>query len=367
MSRARDVANLIHTEEKPNRNIIINGAMNVNQRGTVSSVTSGTPYGGPDRFTIGITNAGTYSMSQSSTVPSGTGLANSYKLDCTTADASLAADHEVTIQYKFEGQDLQTIMKGTSDAKPITVSFWCRSNLTGTFTLEIFDNDNSRQCSKNYTISSADTFEYKTITFPADTTGAFADDNNQSATLVWWLAAGSNATSGTQNTSAFAANTTANRVSSSIVNMSSNTANEFLLTGVQMEVGNTATAFEHEPYERTLTKCQRYYFKFLEGATKEIAVGWFYTSTWMSTIFRFPTTMRSAPTATATSDTNQYIVYREGSGDGFDGFTFENGSTEQYSAYNNGTVGSATAGAAGIVRSHPSAGGDAKIEFSAEL
>lgn len=309
MSRARDVANLIHTEEKPNRNIIINGAMNVNQRGTVSSVTSGTPYGGPDRFTIGITNAGTYSMSQSSTVPSGTGLANSYKLDCTTADASLAADHEVTIQYKFEGQDLQTIMKGTSDAKPITVSFWCRSNLTGTFTLEIFDNDNSRQCSKNYTISSADTFEYKTITFPADTTGAFADDNNQSATLVWWLAAGSNATSGTQNTSAFAANTTANRVSSSIVNMSSNTANEFLLTGVQMEVGNTATAFEHEPYDVTLAKCYRYYYKQTGSSNSGPCHNW--TSSQAHGYVRLPKPMRANPTGGNSSGTGNITFYTD--------------------------------------------------------
>ena len=264
MSKAAELANLIGNINAGgggvNRNVIINGAMNVSQRGDVTGKTAAS-YGGPDRFAVGITSHGTYAMSQSSTVPSGKGFANSYKLDCTTADTSVAAGAEVTIQHKFEGQNLQTLRKGTSEAKPITATFYCRSNLTGTFTLEFFDNDNSRQCSKNFTISSADTWEFKSITFPADTTGAFDDDNAQSAVLVWWLAAGSDFTSGTQNTSAFASNTNANRVSSSIVNMSSSTDNEFLLTGVQLEVGQNPTEFEHEPYERTLAKCQRYYQK----------------------------------------------------------------------------------------------------------
>ena len=264
MSKAAELANLIGNINAGgggvNRNVIINGAMNVSQRGDVTGKTAAS-YGGPDRFAVGITSHGTYAMSQSSTVPSGKGFANSYKLDCTTADTSVAAGAEVTIQHKFEGQNLQTLRKGTSEAKPITATFYCRSNLTGTFTLEFFDNDNSRQCSKNFTISSADTWEFKSITFPADTTGAFDDDNAQSAVLVWWLAAGSDFTSGTQNTSAFASNTNANRVSSSIVNMSSSTDNEFLLTVVQLEVGQNPTEFEHEPIERTLAKCQRYYQK----------------------------------------------------------------------------------------------------------
>ena len=262
MSKAAELANLIGNINAGgggvNRNLVINGAMNVSQRGDVTGKTSAS-FGGPDRFAVGITSHGTYAMSQSSTVPSGKGFANSYKLDCTGDDTSIGSTAEVTIQQKFEGQNLQTLRKGTSEAKPITVTFYCRSNLTGTFTLEFFDNDNSRQCSKNFTISSANTWEFKSITFPADTTGTFDDDNAQSAVLVWWLAAGDNFTSGTQNTSAFASNTNANRVSSSIVNMSSSTDNEFLLTGVQLEVGQNATTFEHEPFDRTLAKCQRYF------------------------------------------------------------------------------------------------------------
>ena len=284
------------------RNLIINGAMQVAQRGTVTGMSSGATFGGPDRFASGITSHGAYTASQSTTVPSGKGFAKSYKLDCTTADTSIAANAEVTIQHKFEGNTLQSIRKGTSEAKSITATFYCRSNLTGTFTLEFFDNDNSRQCSKNFTISSANTWEFKSITFPADTTGTLDDDNNQSAVLVWWLAAGSNFTSGTQNTSAFASNTNANRVSSSIVNMSSSTDNEFLLTGVQLEVSDTATEFEHEPFAVTLEKCQRYFQNNDVGAlvvpTVRVSDG-----IRRGTLF-YPTRMRSnSPSVTLTNTT----------------------------------------------------------------
>ena len=287
------------------RNLIINGAMQIAQRGTVTGMSSGATFGGPDRFASGITSHGAYTASQSTTVPSGKGFAKSYKLDCTTADTSIAANAEVTIQHKFEGNTLQSIRKGTSEAKSITATFYCRSNLTGTFTLEFFDNDNSRQCSKNFTISSANTWEFKSITFPADTTGTLDDDHLQSAVLVWWLAAGSNFTSGTQNTSAFASNTNANRVSSSIVNMSSSTDNEFLLTGVQLELGDSATDFEHRSFAEDLALCQRYYFSlnYPDSGSRNV---WLYAidqsnsaAGYRRSTFMFPTAMRVTPTMSA--------------------------------------------------------------------
>ena len=149
MSKARQLAD--NGAAEPNKNMVINGAMQVNQRGDVTGKTSST-YGGPDRFALGITSHGTYAMSQSTTVPTGYGFPNSYKLDCTTADTSIAATAEVTIQYKMEGQDLQRLKKGTSSAEAVTISFWCKSNLTGTYTLEIYDSDNTRHFPQNYTI-----------------------------------------------------------------------------------------------------------------------------------------------------------------------------------------------------------------------
>ena len=315
MTKAADLANLIGNIKAGgggvNRNLIINGAMQVAQRGTVTEITSGANFGGPDRFAAGITSHGTYAVSQSTTVPSGKGFPNSYKLDCTTADTSVASNAEVTIQHKFEGLNLQALRKGTSEAKPITATFYCRSNLTGTFTLEFFDNDNSRQCSKNFTISSADTWEFKSITFPADTTGALGNDNLQSAVLVWWLAAGSDFTSGTQNTSAFASNTNANRVSSSIVNMSSSTDNEFLLTGVQLEIGQNPTEFEHEPFERTLAKCQRYFQNAARGVNANEPLsdshGHAENTTRVDFIISLHPNMRATPSVTKIGD----FIFRE--------------------------------------------------------
>tara|TARA_R100000808_G_C2144429_1_gene152208 strand:- start:139 stop:2523 length:2385 start_codon:yes stop_codon:yes gene_type:complete len=245
--------------EMGSKNLLINGDMSVWQRSTsVSGKTSG-GYFTADRWGVGIASHGTYSIARSTTVPTA-GFGYSWKLDCTTADTSLAAGAEVTFYQAIEGQNLQRIKKGTSSADSLTLSFWIRSNLTGTFTAELLDADNGRQISKTFTISSADTFEKKELTFAGDTSGALTNDANASLYVVIYLAAGSNFTSGTLNTS-WASTTSANRVSASNVNIASSTSNEVLITGMQLEVGSTATDFEFEPYDVTLQKCKRYYHK----------------------------------------------------------------------------------------------------------
>ena len=370
MSKAADLANLIGNINagggSSNRNIFQYGAMNVSQRSTSETgIGSGAvdTYKTLDRVGIAHGNTdGRLTMTQDGSGPSG--FANSLKLDCTTADTSIAAGEYMFLTQLIEGQNVQSFAKGTSDAKPFAVSFYVKGNASATYVCELYDGDNNRQISKTFSVTTD--WTRIELSFPADTTGALDDDNAVSLYLNIWLHAGSTFTGGTLNSSAWASNTNANRAAG-ISSFFDSTDRTFFITGVQLEVGQNPTEFEHEPVERTLAKCQRYYFKFLEGATKEIGPGWFYNATYMSTIFRFPTTMRASPTATATSGTNMYIVYRENAGDGFNSFTFENASTEQYSAYNNSEVGSATAGAAAVVRSHPSAGGDAKIEFAAEL
>ena len=367
MSKAADLANLIGNINAGgggvNRNLVINGAMNVAQRGTSSTgLGASGGYFTVDRAYLSAANtAGRLTMTQDGSGPSG--FANSLKLACTTADTSIAANELVMLQHNFEGQNLQTLNKGTSSAVPVSVSFYVKGNASATYVCELYDYDNARQISQTFNVTTD--WTRVELTFVADTTGALDDDNALSFALNIVLHAGSNFTSGTLSTT-WTSVTSANR-HVGISSFFDSTSRTFFLTGLQMEVGQNPTEFEHEPVERTLSKCQRYYFKFLEGATKEIGPGWFYNATYMSTIFRFPTTMRATPTATSTSGTNMYIIYRENAGDGFDDLTFENGSTEQYSAYNSDEVGSATAGAAGIVRSHPSAGGSAKVEFAAEL
>jgi hypothetical protein len=192
------------------KNIIINGDMSIAQRSTsVASITT-TGYYTLDRMNLGFTTLGTWTNSQSTDVPTGEGFATSLKLDCTTADASPAAGDLFVLQQKFEGQNLQYLKKGTSNASPLTLSFWVKSNKTGTYICQLRDIDNSRSISKSYTVDVSNTWEKKTITYDGDTTGAFDNDNGDSLRLVFFLGAGSNYTSGTLQTT-WGTEVTANR------------------------------------------------------------------------------------------------------------------------------------------------------------
>jgi len=284
--------------------MVVNGGMTVAQRGISTSITSAGTYFSPDRFEAGITGTDQLAATLSQSTVSPDGFANSLKFEVTTAETTLDADEIVTIRQKFEGQDLQRIAKGTLSAKQVTASFWVRSSNTGTYILELYDSDNTRQVSKSYTVNSANTWEYKTITFPSDATGAFDNDNNLSMFFMFWLAAGSNYTSGTLNTS-WASATTANRVVGQ-TNLIAST-NDFYLTGVQLEIGDTSTPFEHEPYSVTLQKCQRYYYS-------NTSTSQFYATQYVDT-YKFvqwghPVRMRATPTPTVTYFTGSFSPYQ---------------------------------------------------------
>ena len=270
-----------------NRNLIINGAMKVAQRGATSASVTATGYHGPDRYRF-IVQAGTFTISRSSTAPDG--FSDSWKADC-TATATLTGTQACIIQQRIEAQDLQHLKFGTASAEELTLSFWVRSNLTGVFTVEAFQDDDSRQVSKEVTISSADTWEYKTVSIPADTTGVIDDDNGPGLDISFWLDAGPDLQSGTLNTSGFAASVNANRVSSSNIELTGNTANEFYLTGVQLEIGAKATPFEHRSYGDELAKCQRYYQRGRESYYAYMSSGGSVES-----VGQFATHMRATPT-----------------------------------------------------------------------
>ncbi len=278
------------------RNIIINGDMSIAQRGTSASSLTSSGYHALDRFRCVIVTAGTWTISQSTTVPSGQGFANSMKWDNTTADGSLGASDFVSVQQFIEGQNLQYLKKGTSSAESLTVSFWVRSNKTGTYILELKDNDNTRAISQSYTISSADTWEKKTLTFAGDTTGTLDNDNNASFLVQFALAAGSDYTSGSLQTS-WGAETTANRYVGQ-VNLADSTANEWYMTGLQVEAGTSASDFEFLPYDVNLRRCQRYFYKLLQEQ-------WLFNignSTSRRTNVDFPVQMRTTPTSTLIFD-----------------------------------------------------------------
>jgi len=245
--------NLVFT----NKNLLINGGMNIWQRGTTEPGITTSAYRTADRWLTSFTSMGTWTQSRSTDVPSAQGFGYSLKMDCTTADASPAAGDGIVINQRIEGQNLQHLLKGTSSAKKITLSFWVKSNKTGTYIIELFDQDNSRNICQSYTIDSASTWEKKTITFEGDTTGTLDNDNAASLYVQWWLGAGSNFTSGTLQTS-WGTITSANRAVGQ-VNLADSTSNEWYMTGCQLEVGSVATDFEFEPYETVLRKCQRYF------------------------------------------------------------------------------------------------------------
>ena len=240
------------------RNKVINGAMTVSQYNGTSVVTGVNATGYRiDRWTHQIASINSaFSVSQSTDSPDG--FANSYKIDVTTADTSLAAAHAHFFRQKIEGQNLQDFAKGSSSAKQFALSFYVKTTKTGVYTVELYDVDNNRAISKIFTVADTNWNRY-TIIFPADTTGAFGNDNGNSLVLQFWLSAGSNYTTGTFNNSAWGSVSGKARVSSSNVNFGDSTSNDWYITGVQLEVGDTATTFEHRTYQEEILRCMRYY------------------------------------------------------------------------------------------------------------
>jgi phage gp37-like protein len=284
-----------------NKNLLINGGMNVWQRATTASVSTNI-YSTVDRWKTSVGGLGAFTISRSTDVPSGQGFGYSAKWDCTTADASPAANDFLMMQQILEGQNLQHLLKGTSSAKKLTLSFWVKSNKTGTYIANLYDNDNDRDICKSYTISSANTWEKKELTFDGDTTGVFDNDNNASLYLQMWLGAGSTYSSGTLATS-WATRVQANRAVGQ-VNLADSTSNELYITGIQLEVGSKATDFEFEPFQKVLNKCQRYFMKYSTGSagdrvTQAQAEG---TGSAVA-FFHLPTPLRAKPSVTL-SDMN---------------------------------------------------------------
>jgi len=258
MSKAAELAALIGSgQAQGDRNLIINGAMNVAQRGTSATASSG--YNTVDRFQFTVANMdnAAYTYVQSSVAP--TGFSKSWRIDCTTAESALAADEYSTFTQAIEAQNLQQISNGSSAAKSLTLSFYVKSNKTGTWGLNLYKPDNTgRQITATYTISSADTWEYKTITFAGDTAGGgIANDNGAGLYVYWGLAAGSDYT--TSDSTSWSNYSNAGFLYGHNVNFFDSTANDWAVTGVQLEIGDVATPFEHEDVGTTLAKCQRYF------------------------------------------------------------------------------------------------------------
>ena len=280
------------TNNLSNRNKVINGGMMIHQRGDASA-TGSAAYLSCDRFKTNNGSGAQVAVTKSTDTPDGFGA--STKWDCTTADTSVAASDFFLIQHRLEGQNIQDFAKGTSSAKQFALSFYVKATKTGVYTVELEDVDNNRHCSKTITVSDTNWNRYKII-YPADTTGAFVNDNNFSLSINFWLMGGSNYTSGTLQSSSWGTGATT-RCSSSNVNAMDSTSNDFYLTGVQLEVGGVVTDFEHRSFGDELSRCQRYFYKVTGDSGDRVGIGGCCVN---SIEFRmnvtFPTTMRALPT-----------------------------------------------------------------------
>jgi hypothetical protein len=368
MTQARDIADLAGAATAgtiTGRNLIINGAMQVAQRGTSSTSTG---YQTVDRFQVvtSATDELAITQSQSTTVPSGQGFANSYKIEVTTEESALATDEIFRILAKLEAQNLQQLAYGTSSAKSLTLSFWVRSSLTGKYSVLLYQDDAARSNTPSFTIDTADTWEYKTITIDGDTGGTINDDNGAGININFVLAAGTDF-AGTPHTGWGAYTATDDFAHDDQVNFAAQTGT-FYLTGVQLEVGETATPFEHRSYGDELAKCQRYYFKLaVEDSADSFCTGACDSSAGTSAngTISFPVTMRNSPTAIETSGTaGDYQIRSKGSNKG-------GGSVPTYIRATKHTAYVQFAGATGLTQGAActlrSASANAYLAWSSEL
>jgi hypothetical protein len=270
--------------------------MQVAQRGTSETGITTPNYYTADRWRIDPQSCGTWTNTIETDAPDG--FNHSLKVLCTTADTPLTASEVMTVHQRLEGVDLQHVAKGTSSAKELTASFWVKSNVTGTYIVECYDNDNVRQVSKSYTITSSDTWQKVTLTFPADTTGVLDNDTSLSMFFLMWLAAGPAFTSGTLNTS-WNSSTLANRVVGQ-TNLASAVNNYWQVTGVQLELGDKATPFEYRSYGEELALCQRYFWRNIDPA----GFGVNGNSNATRVLIPFPTTMRAIPSISGSGTYN---------------------------------------------------------------
>jgi hypothetical protein len=298
------------------RNLIINGAMQVAQRAT-GATAIGTGYYTLDRFKTHKNNDGAFTTEQSTDHPNGAG--NSLKWAVTTADSSVAAGQYLYMSQHIEAQNLQHLLYGTSSAKSITLSFWVKSNKTGTYSIVIRKLDSTQyNFVHEYTISSADTWEKKEITisptagstsFITASGGAIANDNGSGLQIGWNLAWGSTYNGATNN--AWSSDTN-DYATSNQVNWMDSTSNNFYLTEVQLEVGEQATPFEHRSYGDELARCRRYYEQWDGTDGRYLAAGYYNSTTQSLYAVQMRAEKRAAPTVSFAGTASHFLITRPG-------------------------------------------------------
>jgi len=316
MSRARDIADLSSVSARldtvggsegalSNRNLVINGGMTIDQRNSGSATTPTSDQTATlDRFKARLNNASKYSVQQVTDAPSG--FSNSLKV--TSAAATTVGTNDFyQIAAPLEGYTTNVLAQGSSAAKQFTLSFYVKSSLTGTFGGAYSNDLGDRFYAWTYTINSANTWERKSITITGATDGTWVSTNGAGLHIYWTLGAGS----GVQ-TTADVWGTSFKRGPTGATNVVATSGATWQITGVQLEVGDTATDFEHRSFGDELARCQRYYSR--EEAATGAAYKRYATGSWSSTtgfecLIPLSTPLRTTPTLETTGTASNYAIY----------------------------------------------------------
>ena len=311
MSKARqlaDLGNQVDDGAITGSNMVVNGAMNVAQRGT--SATNTTVGGLKTIDRMRYTRSGfvpSLNHSQSTDAPDG--FSYSYKVEVATADTIGSSAEYSVIDYNIEAQDLQHLNYGSASAKAVTLSFWVKSNVTGTYAVGINQNDSSRDISSTYTVNASGAWEYKTVTFVGDVSGTINNDNGIGLNIEWPMSTGSDFTGGSNDVWGTA---DANRWAGHAVSVFETNSNYWQITGVCLNVGDSAIDFPHdESYGETLAKCQRYCQKIGTGTDAGFGMYHSYTTSSAYAPIQLPVTMRATPSASIT-DGNAVTIFTGG-------------------------------------------------------
>ena len=296
MTKAAELAKmgevLTNSQIGGRRNILINGGLQISQRGTDLNDVSHGDYCA-DRFQITKANTDQLVINYDQSTDTPDGFSNSFKLSVGTVESAIDTNEYLMINQKIEAQNLQHLKYGTSSAETLTLSFHVKSSVTGTYAISVFQQDASKYYSTTYTVNSANTWEYKTVKINGNTSDIINNDNGSGLRLSWTLSSGSNFTSGSNDAWGASSNWAVGHNASWITTSSAT----FFLTGVQLEVGSQATPFEHRSFGEELALCQRYYFNpWLNAERRTYQVNGFrHGSGWIFSM-NFPMTMRAAPT-----------------------------------------------------------------------